>query len=59
MRLPIIATSADISDDAGLPPRCLAAGMNAFVAKPWDMERLVDVVLCFALKRVTTAAPEG
>ena len=40
--IPIIAVSADAFDDD--IQKCLACGMNAHVAKPYDLSELIDLM---------------
>jgi CheY-like chemotaxis protein len=46
-RIPIIAITADNIEDE--KERCLAAGMNSCVTKPFDLEELFDEIRKFAL----------
>ncbi|MDR2613859.1 MAG: response regulator [Candidatus Accumulibacter sp.] len=57
-RVPIVALTANAL--AGDPERCLAAGMDAYIAKPIQPERLFAVLACYCRKGQTAenAPPE-
>ncbi len=52
--IPLIAMTANAV--AGERQRCLAAGMNDYISKPIDIDRLVDVLLTWCAKKGNTSA---